>query len=165
MCAVPITGEFFTSTKDKNGNKRFAITDINRPWMVLFHSTQCSFCVPYLKMFDKIQNDPTYSVGKAAVSRNHNAVVSSMGTKTPLEIVPQVMIFQHGVCVAVYQEDGELDFEGFAREVLRAGLPAVAPAHAGQGNPGNPAKPANTRNGLPVPLCGRYKDSRCFLVG
>lgn len=102
-----LTEDYFKIATNKKGEDILATT-MRGISLILFYSTQCPYCEPFIPIFKKLPGTVGgCQFGMVNISTNRSIVEKSKNTIMPLEYVPYVVLYTNGQPLVSY--DGPAD--------------------------------------------------------
>ena len=104
MSLLFLTLDNFNIIKGETGS--LLCNNINGFLLVLFYSTQCSYCQDVIPMFKQLPKQiKGCKFGMLNVSKNNKLVTMSKDTIAPLEYVPYIILYTDGKPFMCYEGD------------------------------------------------------------
>lgn len=104
------SSEFYMSD-----NKQYLCTRIKGIAIVLFFTSSCTFCAPYIELFKQLKS-VVPGCQPAIINLDHGdnmmCATASQSTKFPLTYVPYIVLYYDGVPCAVYDGDANIGAVG-----------------------------------------------------
>jgi len=128
--------------------------------LILFYSTQCTYCQKFIPVFKKLPGSINgCQFGMINVSQNKQAVLMSRQTIAPISYVPYIILYVHGKPYMVYNGPyDENEIKRFVVEVANSIIKRQKVENQEKVKTQGKAIPEYT---IGQPLCG--DDERCYL--